>query len=51
MNHSMLEDTIVYAATGISAPLILLTRMSFALLLVWGRRLYHAKHIVLAKPE
>ena len=51
MNHSMLEDTIVFAATGISAPLILLTRMSFALLLVWGRRLYHAKHIVLAKPE
>ena len=39
MNHSMLEDTIVFAATGISAPLILLTRMSFALLLVWGRRL------------
>ena len=40
MNHSMLEDTIVFAATGISAPLILLTRMTFALLLVWGRRLY-----------
>lgn len=38
MNHSMLEDTIVFAATGISALLLVATRMSFALLLVWGRK-------------
>ena len=39
MNHSMLEDTIVFAATGISAILLITTRISFALLLVWGRKL------------
>lgn len=38
MNHSMLEDTIVFAATGISALLLITTRLCFALLLVWGRR-------------
>ena len=38
MNHSMLEDTIVFAATGISAILLITTRLSFALILVWGRR-------------
>ena len=38
MNHSMLEDTIVFAATGISAILLITTRVSFALLLVWGRK-------------
>ena len=39
MNHSMPEDTIVFAATGISAILLITTRVSFALLLVWGRKL------------
>ena len=39
MNHSMLEDTIVFAATGISALLLISTRLCFALLLVWGRRI------------
>lgn len=39
MNHSMLEDTIVFAATGISAILLITTRVSFAILLVWGRKL------------
>ena len=38
MNHSMLEDTIVFAATGISALLLITTRLGFALILVWGRR-------------
>lgn len=38
MNHSMLEDTIVFAATGISALLLITTRLCFALILVWGRR-------------
>lgn len=35
MNHSMLEDTLVYAAVGISAFWILSTRILFALILVW----------------
>ncbi|MCM1078843.1 MAG: nucleoside recognition protein [Bacteroidales bacterium] len=39
MNHSMLEDTLVFAAVGIPAFWILLTRMLFAFILVWGRRL------------
>lgn len=38
MNHSMLEDTLVYAATGISALWILATRISFAMVVVWGRK-------------
>lgn len=39
MNHSMLEDTMVFASVGISAFWILSTRMLFALVLVWGRKL------------
>lgn len=38
MNHSMLEDTMVFATAGVSAVWILSTRILFALLLVWGRR-------------
>lgn len=38
MNHSMLEDTLVFAASGVSAFWILSTRMLFAFLLVWGRK-------------
>lgn len=38
MNHSMLEDTIVMAVTGISALWILGTRILFAMIVVWGRK-------------
>ena len=38
MNHSMLEDTIVLAMTGVSVLWILATRMLFALIVVWGRK-------------
>ena len=38
MNHSMLEDTMVFAACGISAVWILSTRMLFAFCLVWVRK-------------
>ena len=38
MNHSMLEDTLVFAATGISALLLISVRVAFAMVLVWGRR-------------
>ena len=40
MNHSMLEDTMVFATAGISAVWILTTRILFAFLLVWGRRAF-----------
>ena len=39
MNHSMLEDTIVFAVTGISAWWIISTRVLFAMIVVWGRHL------------
>jgi hypothetical protein len=40
MNHSMLEDTMVFATAGVSAVWILTTRILFAFLLVWGRRAF-----------
>lgn len=39
MNHSMLEDTCVFASFGISAFWVLSTRILFALVVVWSRRL------------
>lgn len=42
MNHSMLEDTLVFASFGVGAGWILSTRMLFALLVVWTRRGYQA---------
>ena len=39
MNHSMLEDTLVFAAAGVSALWILSTRLLFALILVWSRKI------------
>lgn len=38
MNHSMLEDTIVLAMTGVSVFWILATRILFALVVVWVRK-------------
>ncbi|MGN0231916.1 MAG: nucleoside recognition domain-containing protein, partial [Muribaculaceae bacterium] len=38
MNHSLIEDTIVFAATGVSALLLVSVRLVFALVLVWTRR-------------
>ncbi|MGN0230207.1 MAG: nucleoside recognition domain-containing protein [Muribaculaceae bacterium] len=39
MSHSLIEDTIVFAVTGISALLLVSIRLSFAIALVWTRRL------------
>lgn len=39
MNHSLLEDTIVLCATGISVFWLVGTRVFFAFVLVWGKRL------------
>ena len=41
MNHSMLEDTLVFATAGVSALWILSTRLLFALVLVWSRKAFH----------
>ena len=38
MNHSLLEDSIVFGVTGISALLLVSVRVSFAFVLVWARR-------------
>jgi len=38
MNHSLLEDTTVFASMGIPALWIISTRFFFALLVVWGRK-------------
>lgn len=42
MNHSMIEDTLLFAAYGISAWWIIGTRVGFALISVWTRRAYRA---------
>lgn len=39
MNHSLLEDTTVFASVGIAPLWIVSTRFLFALLVVWTRRL------------
>lgn len=39
MNHSLLEDTIVFALTGISAFWIVTTRVLFAMIVVWTHKL------------
>ena len=38
MTHSLLEDIIVFTATGISTLLLVSVRLAFALALVWTRR-------------
>lgn len=39
MNHSMLEDTIVFALTGVAWWLVIATRVIAALFIVWGKHL------------
>lgn len=39
MNHSLLEDTTVFASMGVAPLWIVSTRFLFALLVVWSRRL------------
>jgi len=41
MNHSLLEDTTVFASMGIPALWIVSTRFLFALIVVWGRKGLH----------
>lgn len=41
MNHSMLEDTLVFATQGVSAFWILSTRILFALIVVWTRKTFY----------
>lgn len=49
MNHSLLEDTSIFAAIGISAFWIVSSRLIFALIVVWGRKLIlHMRTLFLA---
>lgn len=41
MNHSMLEDTLVFATQGVSAFWILSTRILFAIIVVWTRKIFY----------
>jgi hypothetical protein len=41
VNHSMLEDTIIFVAIGIPALWIMITRLVFAAAVVWLRRLFN----------
>lgn len=45
MNHSLLEDTIVLALTGISVFWIISTRVLFAMFVVWTRRILRANQL------
>lgn len=41
MNHSLLEDTIVFSVAGISALCLVTVRVVSALIMVWGRRMFN----------
>lgn len=41
MNHSLLEDTAVFSAIGISPICIVATRLLCAMIVVWSRKLWH----------
>lgn len=41
ISHSLLEDTIIFVAIGIPVLWILGTRLLFAIVVVWARRLYN----------
>lgn len=47
MNHSLLEDTSVFGAIGIGIGWIISTRLLFALIVVWSRRLFNFVRSVL----
>lgn len=38
MNHSLFEDTIVFSTAGVSALVVITTRVGLALLVVWSRK-------------
>ncbi|MGN1376682.1 MAG: nucleoside recognition domain-containing protein [Prevotella sp.] len=50
MNHSLLEDTIVFSVAGISALCLVTVRVVSALVLVWGRRLLNNVLCSLKRP-
>lgn len=49
MNHSLLEDTAVFASMGIAPLWIVSTRFLFALLVVWSRRLLRSAAVRLQR--
>lgn len=46
MNHSLLEDTIVFSLAGISALWLVTTRLTAAMVLVWGRKWWKGRNTV-----
>lgn len=45
MNHSLLEDTIVFALAGINALLLVSVRISFAVVVVWTRKILQSEFV------
>jgi hypothetical protein len=45
VSHSLLEDTIIFIAIGIPAVWIIVTRLFFAIVVVWLRRAYNYYYI------
>lgn len=45
MNHSLLEDTLIFVAIGIPALWIIIPRVLFAIVVVWLRRLFNYFYI------
>lgn len=45
MNHSLLEDTLIFVAIGIPALWIIVPRVTFAILVVWLRRAFNYFYI------
>lgn len=41
INHSLLEDTLLFVAIGVSAPWIIIPRFVFAIGMVWGVKAVH----------
>ncbi|EGJ71024.1 nucleoside recognition domain protein [Bacteroides coprosuis DSM 18011] len=40
ISHSLLEDTVLFVALGINIWVIIITRVSFAIIVVWSKRLF-----------
>jgi hypothetical protein len=45
ISHSLLEDTLLFAALGIPIGTIVGTRLLFAMAVVWGKRLIMTKRV------
>lgn len=51
INHSLLEDTILFAAMGLSVFWLIVPRVVLAIVAVWGEKLYNKIHIPWLQPS